>query len=344
MYLQSVYAASSEEIEIFLSPVASRSRVREAVRGLSATRQIHSLSMDAQTYYFLEAGLPEFAETATPTVVRAEAAQGLLREWLRESKARGGRFQGLHRGRERTRQPGPCAQLLRQRFALVVLRVPPGRSRQRGQGGRAGPQRSGSQRPRPRGAGRAGRENLSAETGRGAGAPRPGVRPPARDPARSGKPPGAWRGAQKRERPAAWARPGQRAGSAPRPPNPEGRGDSPFRPAQRPRPRPAGPEGGLRSDSGSGAGVAPGRPRRSSCWASCLRRPAGASCRQCRRPQRPPALAPQAAVDPRVEAGPSAARLGLDRHGAQVAVKVAVQIGVQAAATGRGLAAMQNPA
>ena len=66
MYLQSVYAASSEEIEIFLSPVASRSRVREAVRGLAATRQIHSLSMDAQTYYFLENGLPEFAGLVAP--------------------------------------------------------------------------------------------------------------------------------------------------------------------------------------------------------------------------------------------------------------------------------------
>lgn len=32
IYLQSVYAATSEEIEIFLSPLASRSRVREAVR------------------------------------------------------------------------------------------------------------------------------------------------------------------------------------------------------------------------------------------------------------------------------------------------------------------------
>jgi 23S rRNA pseudouridine2605 synthase len=64
MYLQSVYAASSEEIEIFLSPLASRSRVREAVRGLAATRQIHSLSMDAQTYHFIEGGLPEFAEIA----------------------------------------------------------------------------------------------------------------------------------------------------------------------------------------------------------------------------------------------------------------------------------------
>ncbi len=64
MYLQSVYSATSDEIEIFLSPVTSRSRVREAVRGLSATRQIQSLSMDAQTYYFLENGLPEFAEIA----------------------------------------------------------------------------------------------------------------------------------------------------------------------------------------------------------------------------------------------------------------------------------------
>jgi 23S rRNA pseudouridine2605 synthase len=66
IYLQSVYAATGEEIEIFLSPLASRSRVREAVRGLSATRQIHSLSMDAQTYYFLEGGLPEFGESAVP--------------------------------------------------------------------------------------------------------------------------------------------------------------------------------------------------------------------------------------------------------------------------------------
>ena len=67
IYLQSVYAATSEEIEIFLSPLASRSRVREAVRGLSATRQVQSLSMDAQTYYFLEGGLPEFAESAVPS-------------------------------------------------------------------------------------------------------------------------------------------------------------------------------------------------------------------------------------------------------------------------------------
>ena len=79
MYLQSVYAASSEEIEIFLSPVASRSRVREAVRGLSATRQIHALSMDAQTYHFLENGLPEFAPLATSSApAEAEASRPSL--------------------------------------------------------------------------------------------------------------------------------------------------------------------------------------------------------------------------------------------------------------------------
>jgi 23S rRNA pseudouridine2605 synthase len=77
MYLQSVYAASSEEIEIFLSPVASRSRVREAVRGLSATRQIHTLSMDAQTYYFLENGLPEFAEAAIRPAETEASVQSL---------------------------------------------------------------------------------------------------------------------------------------------------------------------------------------------------------------------------------------------------------------------------
>ncbi len=78
MYLQSVYAATSEEIEIFLSPVTSRSRVREAVRGLSATRQIHSLSMDAQTYYFLENGLPEFVTVTVTEPVAVEAPDAPL--------------------------------------------------------------------------------------------------------------------------------------------------------------------------------------------------------------------------------------------------------------------------
>jgi 23S rRNA pseudouridine2605 synthase len=80
IYLQSAYAATSEEIEIFLSPLASRSRVREAVRGLSATRQVQSLSMDAQTYYFLEGGLPEFAGVPNPAQITLPAAAAATRE------------------------------------------------------------------------------------------------------------------------------------------------------------------------------------------------------------------------------------------------------------------------
>ncbi len=255
MYLQSVYAATSEEIEIFLSPVASRSRVREAVRGLSATRQIHSLSMDAQTYYFLEAGLPEFAETATPTVVRAEP--------LRPAAGVAARVEGPRRPFPATTSGQRKDQAARPVRPASAPAFRPGRpsssARPEPATGARGPRRPAAQwqpAATPPGSRERGPGKPTGGAGRGAGAPRPGVRPPPRDRAPSGKPSGAWRGAQKRERPAAWGRPGQRAGSAPRPPNPEGRGDSPLRPPQ----RPAGQEGRLRSDSGRGAGVAPGRP------------------------------------------------------------------------------------
>ena len=56
-YLQSVYAATGEEVEVFLSPIASRSRTREAVRGLSATGQIHSLTLESHTYLFQDLSL-----------------------------------------------------------------------------------------------------------------------------------------------------------------------------------------------------------------------------------------------------------------------------------------------
>jgi 23S rRNA pseudouridine2605 synthase len=108
MYLQSVYAASSEEIEIFLSPVASRSRVREAVRGLSATRQIHTLSMDAQTYYFLENGLPEFAE---PTIQSAETEASS--QPLPAQKPRPRKVQATTRGDATAAPPAASAPIFR---------------------------------------------------------------------------------------------------------------------------------------------------------------------------------------------------------------------------------------
>ena len=195
MYLQSVYAASSEEIEIFLSPVASRSRVREAVRGLAATRQIHALSMDAQTYYFLENGLPEFAELATAPARRGGAAPDRCATSgethaprkhpgngsPRCKAARCFRIGSLFRRRSPRRGPRP--QPPGQRRQLLARRTGEGREIA-GQTGRRGPACS----PKPAGyragarAGKkmkapAARDEARPASGRGQPAPKRSARP-----------------------------------------------------------------------------------------------------------------------------------------------------------------------
>jgi len=60
IYLQAVIAASMEEIEMFLSPLTSRSKIREVVRGLAATRQVHSTTMGHSSMYYVAGTLPEF--------------------------------------------------------------------------------------------------------------------------------------------------------------------------------------------------------------------------------------------------------------------------------------------
>ena len=64
LYLQTAVAATSEEIEAFLSPVASRSRIRDAVRGLTATRQLGLRNLGPHEHFFVEGSLPEFASEA----------------------------------------------------------------------------------------------------------------------------------------------------------------------------------------------------------------------------------------------------------------------------------------
>jgi 23S rRNA pseudouridine2605 synthase len=61
IYLQAVIAASMEDIEMFLSPLTSRSKIREVVRGLAATRQVHSTSMGQSQMFYVAGTLPEFA-------------------------------------------------------------------------------------------------------------------------------------------------------------------------------------------------------------------------------------------------------------------------------------------
>src|SRR5580698_9603382 len=60
IYLQAVIAASMEEVELFLAPLTARSKVREVLRGLVATRQVHTISMGHSPHFYVAGTLPEF--------------------------------------------------------------------------------------------------------------------------------------------------------------------------------------------------------------------------------------------------------------------------------------------
>ncbi len=61
IYLQAVIAATMEDVEIFLSPLTARSKIREVLRGLVATRQVHTLTLGHAPHYYVAGTLPEFA-------------------------------------------------------------------------------------------------------------------------------------------------------------------------------------------------------------------------------------------------------------------------------------------
>ena len=65
IFLQAVIAASMEEVEIFLSPLTARSKIREVLRGLVATRQVHTLSLGQAPHFYVAGTLPEFSITPT---------------------------------------------------------------------------------------------------------------------------------------------------------------------------------------------------------------------------------------------------------------------------------------
>lgn len=59
LYLSAVIAATAEETEIFLSPLTARSRVREVLHGMMATRQLGTMALGVNTLLFVEGSLPE---------------------------------------------------------------------------------------------------------------------------------------------------------------------------------------------------------------------------------------------------------------------------------------------
>jgi 23S rRNA pseudouridine2605 synthase len=82
IYLQAVIAASMEEVEMFLAPLTARSKVREVLRGLVATRQVHTISMGHAPHFYVAGTLPEFA--APPALYTSSSISSstyLSRSW-----------------------------------------------------------------------------------------------------------------------------------------------------------------------------------------------------------------------------------------------------------------------
>lgn len=71
IFLQAVIAASMEEVEIFLSSLTARSKIREVLRGLVATRQVHTLTLGHAPHFYVAGTLPEFS--VAPSVYASSA-------------------------------------------------------------------------------------------------------------------------------------------------------------------------------------------------------------------------------------------------------------------------------
>ena len=68
-YLAQVHAATDEEIETFLSPLAARSKVRDVLHGLTAARQLENAVLVGKTLQYIPGALPEFPEIAPAEAV-----------------------------------------------------------------------------------------------------------------------------------------------------------------------------------------------------------------------------------------------------------------------------------
>ncbi len=76
LYLGSAIVAETEEIEIFLSPLTARSRVRDVVHGLTAASQLETVVLEGKTLLHIAGDLPDFAEVAEAGAEAEGAAEG----------------------------------------------------------------------------------------------------------------------------------------------------------------------------------------------------------------------------------------------------------------------------
>jgi 23S rRNA pseudouridine2605 synthase len=106
LYLHSAVAASPEEAELFLSPLTSRSRIREVLHGMMAARQFVTMSVGSQTLLFVEGSLPETAAPEAETAVQSTppatpASSDRLRPWRNDRRPPGSPFPREDRGKRR---------------------------------------------------------------------------------------------------------------------------------------------------------------------------------------------------------------------------------------------------
>ncbi len=68
LHLRQALLATEEEMEIFLSPLAGRSRIREVIHALVASRQLETVVIDGKTTFYVAGELPTFEPIVEPVI------------------------------------------------------------------------------------------------------------------------------------------------------------------------------------------------------------------------------------------------------------------------------------
>jgi hypothetical protein len=76
LYLGQAVVAAEDEIESFLSPLASRSRIRDVIHALLSARQLDSVAVEGRTMLHVAGALPAFLASETAVIAAALEAPG----------------------------------------------------------------------------------------------------------------------------------------------------------------------------------------------------------------------------------------------------------------------------
>jgi hypothetical protein len=87
LYLGQAVVASEDEIESFLAPLASRSRIREVVHALLSARQLDTVAVEGRTMLYVAGSLPEFLAPEAAAVDGLAQAADVVEEIAVEAGA-----------------------------------------------------------------------------------------------------------------------------------------------------------------------------------------------------------------------------------------------------------------